>query len=225
MAEYYVKRLYNFLDRLSSNNNREWFAAHKSEYDDLRAQWLNDIDRMIAHMAAWDPELATQSARSAAFRIYRDTRFSPDKTPYKTFFSAAVSAHGRSSQCAGYYIEIGIPRTFDQGLYSGIWCLDAPLLRKLRHAIVDNIEEWEEIVNNPRLLNEFPQWCSSELKTVPKGWPRNHPQAQWLRKTNYGVFSPRRRDFFTDPSWPEASAEAFSAAAQMVRFLNYSLEE
>lgn len=222
---YYIERLYRFLDALTENNNREWFALHKGEYDELRALWMEDIDRMIELMGVWSPDLLSQSAKTAAYRIYRDTRFSLDKTPYKTFFSAAVSDRGRKVQRAGYYIEIGNARYYDQGLYAGLWSLDSAMLKKMRHAIVDNIEEWEEIVHAPELLRNFPEWCSDTIKTIPKGWDRNHPQAEYLRMTNYGRFRAMPREYYLDPSWPERSAELFSSMKPLIDFLNYSLDE
>ena len=92
--KYYMTRVFDFLEQLSRNNDREWFKAHKPEFDELRALWLNDLDRLISLVAQWMPSVAMQSARQAAYRIYRDTRFSPDKTPYKTYFSAEI---GRAS--------------------------------------------------------------------------------------------------------------------------------
>lgn len=222
---YYIQELYDFFDQLSENNNRQWFADHRDTYERLRSLWLADIDRMIAAMSQWDPRLASQTARSSAYRIYRDTRFSNDKTPYKTHFSASVSPWGRKSMHAGYYIETGIARTYDQGLYGGIWCLESPMLKKMRHAIVDNIEEWEEIVTAPEMEREFPGWCSSAIKTIPKGWDRNHPQAKYLRMTNYGKFRPCSRDFFLDPDWPERAAALFRLLQPFVDFINYSLDE
>lgn len=222
---YYVRQLYDFFDALAANNNREWFEARRQEYLRLRELWLADIDRMISLMAEWDPALASQAARSSAYRIYRDIRFSTDKTPYKTHFSAGISPWGKSTCRAGFYIETGIARTYDQGLYGGIWQLDSPTLRKLRHAIVDNIEEWESIVNAPDMLRVFPGWCSSTLKTIPKGWERDHPQAFYLRMTNYGKFLPCTREYFLDPSWPERSAESFRILKPFLDFLNYSIDE
>lgn len=222
---YYVNRLYDFLDRLAANNNREWFAANKGEYDELRAHWLADIDRMIHAMMLWCPQMAGQSARNSAYRIYRDTRFSPDKTPYKTFFSAATGPFGRKTNHAGFYIEIGNARTYGQGLYGGVWELASPELKKVRRAIVDNIEEWEEIVQEIDLQGNFPKWCGSELKTVPQGWSRNHPQARYLRMKNYGRFREMPRDFFLDPQWPLRSAELFSTLKPFVDFINYSIDE
>lgn len=222
---YYVSRLYEFLDELGRNNNRPWFAEHKEEYLELRDLWLADLDRLIGCMTAWWPELAGQTARTAAYRIYRDTRFSLDKTPYKTMFSASISPWGRKSERAGCYIEIGNARYYDQGLYGGVWCLASPVLRKLRHAIVDNIEEWEAIVKNRDLERDFPGWCSETLKTMPKGWERNHPQAEYLRMTNYGKWHRCDRNFFLDPSWPERSAELISELKPLIDFINYSIDE
>lgn len=95
-----------FLSRLARNNNRVWFAEHKSEYDDVRAMWLDEVDRYIARLAQHDPRVAHQQARRQAYRIYRDTRFSPDKTPYKTFFSAAFQVQGTRDERAGYYLQM-----------------------------------------------------------------------------------------------------------------------
>ena len=176
---YYMPRLYDFLSCLRDNNYREWFKANKAEYDDLRAAWIEDIDRMIVLMGRWEPAIAmANSGKTASYRIYRDTRFSQDKTPFKTYFSASVSTRGRAPHYGGYYIEAG-PGSFggnaDTGLFGGMWCPEPAVLKKIRKAIVDNIEEFEGIISAPALQREFPGWCGSSLKTVPKGYDRNHP--------------------------------------------------
>jgi len=223
---YYIKRLYEFLDRLKVNNDRNWFAANRQIYDELRTLWLADIDRMLSYMSVWEPSFASLTAGQCAYRIYRDTRFSQDKTPYKTFFSASVSTGGhRTGNRAGYYIEIGRASSYDQGLYGGIWCPESAVLKKMRHAIVDNIEEWEEIIHEPQIMELFPGWCSTTLKTIPKGWDRNHPQAEYLRMTNYGKSRPCSDDFFLDPGWPQRAAELFRILRPLVDFINYTIDE
>lgn len=222
---YYVKELYRFFDELSAHNDRQWFADNRERYEHLRALWLEDVDKMIACMSAWQPDMAGQTAKSCAYRIYRDTRFSNDKTPYKTHFSASFSPWGRKTYHAGYYLEIGRAREYDQGLYGGAWCVESGMLKKLRHAIVDNIEEWQSIVNAPDMLKYFPDWCSSTLKTIPKGWERNHPQAQYLRMTNYGKFMPCTDSFYLDPLWHQRAAEMFHVLKPFIDFLNYSMDE
>lgn len=221
---YYVYRLYDFLEQLARNNNREWFKAHKPEFDELRALWLDDIDRLIAHMTAWEPSMATQTAKTCAYRIYRDTRFSEDKTPYKTYMSAIFSGAGRHAHRACYYLQMDI-RPEESGLYGGLWCPDAAMLRKLRRAIVDNSEEFEGIINVPELSRLYPGWIGSSLKTVPKGYEKDHPLAHLLRLKDYGKAHLCDRRFFTDPAWPERSAELFRALKPLNDFLNYSLDE
>ncbi|MCM1483708.1 MAG: DUF2461 domain-containing protein [Muribaculaceae bacterium] len=222
---YYVKELYSFLRELKENNNRPWFAAHRARFDELRALWMADLDVMIAHMGQWDSRLRGLTARDCAYRIYRDTRFSPDKTPYKTYFSASVSATGRNSAYAGYYLQMGLPSYIDSGLYGGIWQPAPEVLRKLRHAMVDNIEEFEAIINAPDMVKYFPGWCGEKLRTAPKGWNRNHPQIELLRLKDIGKFHPCSEKFFTDPKWPERAAELFSILKPLNDFLDYSIDE
>lgn len=135
----YIPELYDFFTQLSQNNDRQWFAANRDRYQRLRELWLADIDRLISAMAEWDPQLASLTARSCAYRFNRDTRFSLDKSPYKTFFSAAISPWGKKSMHAGYYIEIGIPTSYVRDSTAECGVFDSPALKKLRHAIVDNI--------------------------------------------------------------------------------------
>jgi len=222
--ENYVPRLYDFLRRLRDNNNRPWFQEHKSEYQELREAWLEDVDRMIAAMAVWEPDVAGQFAKDCAYRIYRDTRFSPDKTPYKIYFSAAVSPYGKNAMRAGYYLEIGL-RPGGSGLYGGLYCPDTKMLKKIRNAIVDNIEEFEEIVNEPRMQRVFPGWIGEKLKTIPKGWPKDHPQAPLLRLKDYGKMHFCEESFFADTLWPEKAAEIFALLKPFNDFLNYSIDE
>lgn len=220
--------LYQFLTELGANNNREWFHANKSRYDDLRAQWLDQISALIARMAEWEPALAGLSAKQAAYRIYRDTRFSSDKTPYKTYFSASIASPRDRQRHLGYYIEMGPAcnqEYYFSGLYGGIWCPDAPSLAKLRRAIVDNIEEWEEIVNQPEVCRYFPGFIGERLKTIPKGWDRNHPQAEWLRYKEYGRMCRCDARYFSTDRWIDESARRFHLLKPMVDFLSYSLDE
>lgn len=214
---------FDFLSRLSDNNNRPWFKENKTEYDAIRLHWISQLQRMIDTMTEWEPAVATVSAASATYRIYRDTRFSPDKTPYKTHIGASINPPGCTPHC-GYYIEFN-PEAGESGLYGGIWCPDSETLKKLRHAIVDNIEEWEEIVSDPELRKLYPGWCGPALKTIPKGWDKNHPQAEYLRLKSYGKFHPLDRKFFDDKDWPLRAAELMRPLKPLVDFLDYSVKE
>lgn len=214
---------FEFLEGLAANNNREWFQAHKAEYDAIRASWIDDLQRMINRMAmTFAPELAHVEAKNCLYRIYRDIRFSHDKTPYKTYFSALVSPTGRHCDKAAYYIHCGADEC---GLYGGVWNPPSPMLKKLRAAIIDNIDEFEEILADPKLEKLFPGWYCNRLKTVPKGYDRNHPKAELLRLTEYGKLHNLDRSFFRDPAWPEKAADIFSVLKPLMDFFNYSIDE
>ncbi|MCM1138161.1 MAG: DUF2461 domain-containing protein [Muribaculum sp.] len=221
----YIPDLYKFFAELSANNNRVWFAANRERYDYLRACWMADLDRMIDHMKTWEPALDDQNAKSCAYRINRNLRFSQDKRPYKDHFGASIHVGGRRKGNAGYYIDIGCPDKYESGLYGGLWHVESPMLRKLRHAIVDNIEEFEEIVNSSDMLRDFPGWCSETIKTIPKGWDRSHPQAEYLRMTNYGKMRICTPEFYLDPDWPIHASNLFRTLKPFIDFINYSMEE
>lgn len=224
MGGYKMKNIYRFLDAIAENNNRPWLAAHNDEYQELRRQWFEDLDKLIACMSSWQPDFARQTGRDAAYRFARDTRFSPDKSPYKTFFSAAISPYGRKTERAAYYLQVDSRRE-ENGLYGGMYCLDAPMLAKLRRAIVDNSEEFEEIVNNPELQRLYPGWLGEQLKTAPKGWSKDHPQIEYLRLKYYGKFHHCDRRYFESERWYERASEDFRVLKPLIDFLNYSYDE
>ena len=213
-----------FLKRLAANNNREWFNAHKDEYEDVLAQWYNGLDRLIGLVSEWEPRLRHVTARDAAYRIYRDTRFSTDKTPYKTHFSAILSPYGKKADAAAYYIQVGT--TVDDTLVAGgAWCMETATLKKLRKAVVDNIEEFNDIINDSNFTKYFPEWYNESLKTAPKGWPKDHPNIDLLRLTGYCREHYMSPASFDKPDWPEQVNEILKDIKPLNDFCNYSLFE
>lgn len=214
----------DFLHQLESNNNRPWFKERKAHFDELRAHWLLRLQQLIDLMSEWESGLRGLQAKQATYRIYRDTRFSADKTPYKTYFSASMSpSHDNSNHC-GYYFELGCRPDFC-GTYGGVWCPDSPTLAKLRRAIVDNSEEWLDIVNEPKLQQLYPGWCGNALKTIPKGYDRDHPLAEYLRLKDIGKYHRLAPTDFNDPCWPEMVADLMQPLKPLVDFLDYSIHE
>ena len=123
---------YQFLSELRDNNRREWFAEHKAQYDMLRSRWLDQLQHLIDLMSQYDDTLHGVKAADCAYRIYRDIRFSHDKTPYKTFFSAVIGKGGRKCTKACYYVHF---EPGNSGIFAGLWCPTPDVLRRTRSLI------------------------------------------------------------------------------------------
>ena len=133
ISEYRRDTRRNLFNRnLKLNNNREWFYAHKQEYDILRGNFENDISKLLALMSMYDDELKNLTPKDCIYRIYRDIRFSEDKTPYKTHFGVFMTKYGRKLNRAGYYLHIEPGGSM---LCAGLWFPDPALLKAVRKEI------------------------------------------------------------------------------------------
>ena len=146
-----MKAIFDFLRKLRDNNDREWFNAHKPEYLELKDRFEKWVSELIERTADFDEEVRGLAAKDCVYRIYRDTRFSPDKTPYKTHFGAYIaSPGGRNSNRAGYYVHLEPDGSL---LGGGLYCPDPALLKRLRQDIYDNIEEFTSILQEKAFVN------------------------------------------------------------------------
>ena len=99
-------RILHFLEDISVNNNREWFNANKEEYKAVRTDFEDGINKAILRISEFDPTVKHLTVKDTTYRFYRDTRFSSDKSPYKTHLGAYIAAHGKKSLHGGYYIHL-----------------------------------------------------------------------------------------------------------------------
>lgn len=214
---------YPFFEALEADNTREFFSAHRAEYDAIRAEWIEGMHRVHNMVVPHWEEIRYAEPRT--FRIYRDVRFSHDKRPFKTHIGSIFAPPGSNDvHRVGVYVECGIPDS-DSGVFGGIWAPDTRTLTKLRRAIVDNIEEWETIVHDPKMTRFFPDWFGERLKTAPKGWAKDHPQIEYLRLKHIGRESHITRQQYASECWTDLIAERIEAIVPMLRFLDYSLNE
>lgn len=214
--------LIDFLTELRKNNNREWFQAHKGEYDALRKQFVADVEQLIARVATFDDELRNLRVEDCIYRIYRDIRFSPDKTPYKTYFSAYMARGGKKSPRAGYYLHIEPGNVAVSG---GIWCPETRLIKALRQAIYDNLDEWQSIVEAPQFKSVYPTFVGERLKTVPREFPKEGDHVEWVKRKDYTVWGNQPDAFISKPDWVEQAAEKLRLLKPMNDFLNYTVDE
>jgi uncharacterized protein (TIGR02453 family) len=220
-----IKSILAFLSDLSQNNNREWFAANKDRYEQTRTQFEELSGKLIAGIAAFDPEIRHLDVKDCIFRIYRDTRFSKDKTPYKTHFGVFIAAGGgRKSIRGGYYLHLDPSGSF---VATGVWCPPPDLLKALRQSIFDNIEELRDIINDDVFSGTFNGgfYQEDKLKTAPKGFPAGFPEIDLLKLKHYMVEHKLADKMLNSDDFIDQVCSICKTAHPLNVFLNYTVDE
>ena len=219
-----VENIIRFLRDLNANNNREWFAENKTWYDQVRIEFEKLSKDLIVGISSFDEEIKHVEVKDCVFRIYRDTRFSHDKTPYKTHFGVFIaSAGGRKSQRGGYYLHLDPAGCF---VAAGVWCPQPDLLKVLRQSVYDNIDELNEIRNSPSFSKYFTSFFEEDkLKTVPRGFPKDFPDAEMLKLKHYMVEYKLDESIINSPDLAQQVTDIVKCAYPLNRFLNYTVDE
>jgi uncharacterized protein (TIGR02453 family) len=209
--------LVDFLQELRANNNKAWFDSNRSRYDALRSDFLADVTAIVEGVTGFDDKLGDISPSASLFRINRDIRFSKDKTPYKTTFSAMLvpgkkSAHGQP----GYYFHIDA----DDELMAagGAYMPETPVLAQMRRAIANDPAGFDKIVRKS-LGDVFPELGGEKLKSTPKEFGADHPAAEYLRHKGYILFSTVEASSLSGSAVVDHVLSRFRAASPLVRFL------
>jgi uncharacterized protein (TIGR02453 family) len=175
---YFTPELFDFLKRLKKNNRREWFQKHKDEYEQLvRQPCLQFVIDFGGPLYEITPHLQSDPKRSL-FRIYRDTRFSADKKPYKSHAAMRFSHAGKDVHSPGFYLHLEPGMCFAA---AGLWHPEAPVLLRVRNAVIEREDEWRRIRH---LLN----WDdASKLSRPPRGFPADHEFVEDLKLKDLGT--------------------------------------
>jgi uncharacterized protein (TIGR02453 family) len=188
-----MESILKFLKAIAKNNNREWFEKNKPKYLEVKVTFEDFLEALHQELLKFDESLATLNPRKLGFRIYRDVRFSKDKSPYKINMGAGFSAHGKMEQEAGYYIHL--QPTNQSFVAGGFYMPDAEKLAKIRQEIDYNAAAFTKILNNKKFKATFPKGLDDfdKLKTAPKGYAKDHPQLDILKHKSFIV-----SHYFTD---------------------------
>ena len=175
-----------FLKDLSKNNNREWFEKNKSRYLECKVEFEGFVSLLLDDMIQFDNSLAGLDPKKLIFRIYRDVRFSKDKSPYKRNFSAGFSHEGKGMGTPGYYFHIQPNNESFVGV--GLFQPIPENLSKIRQEIDYNGDELKKIFNEKKFKANYKEfWNEDTLKTSPKGYAKDHPYLEWLKLKSYIV--------------------------------------
>jgi len=218
-ASYFTTEFFGFFRDLEKNNNRDWFKENKGRYEEaVEGPALRFIRDAGARLQKLSPYLVGDAKPfgGSLSRIYRDIRFSPDKSPYKTHIAIGfwhAKTTGSERMAPGIYLHL---ETGESGAYSGVWRPEAPTLKKIRDRIVAEPDAWKKVLRaNVRLEGE-------SLQRPPPGYDPNHPLIQDLRRKDYvggrsfrdtEVASPRFLDTFIDACVSMDPLNAFLAKA------------
>lgn len=213
----------NYLNKLSENNNREWYHAHKEEYKEANAQFEALVQELILRIGKFDSSILPREAKDLTFKLVRDTRFSHDKSPYHPAFRAHIGPKGKLPVPVGYYLMIkpGGQSFLGGGLFADMF-KDATSM--IREHIVENGEEWEKILHTPDFQKAFTVQGTA-LKNVPAGYDREHPQAEYLKFKSWYLEYPLRDDIVADDKLFLAEAvRLYQIMKPFHDFLNRALE-
>lgn len=219
-----MRRVIDFLRRLSENNDRAWFDAHRAEWQQVRALYTDFAARLIEGIAAFDPSVRGLQPRECTYRIARDTRFSADKSPYKSWLGIYVAPHGKKSGYAGYYFHLATPGDTMIGhhaLAAGLYCPEGAVLRSVRDEIFDN---GAEMVAAIEAAPSFALGRESMLKRTPAGFPSGSAYDELLRLKEFDLYRQVDDAFMTGDRLVERTVEAFRETYAFVELLNRAVQ-
>jgi uncharacterized protein (TIGR02453 family) len=208
--------LFRFLRDLKANNDREWFASNKSRYEqDVRDQALDFVEDMAPHLESISPHFVADPRPSGGslFRIHRDTRFSKDKSPYKTYTGIQFRHElGKDAHAPGFYLHLQPEEVF---VGAGMWHPDAPTLARVREAIAGDPKVWaaaKRVGEGFRLVGE-------SLKRAPSGYDPEHALIEDLKRKDFICVASLTEKEVCAQGFVEEFAAMCRRAVPLVRFL------
>ena len=218
MSPHFTPAFFGFFRDLTRHNDRDWFAANRARYAaDVETPLLQFIGDFATHLRALSPAFVADRRRvgGSMFRIHRDTRFSPDKSPFKTY-TAARFAHEARRKVAGvpaFFLHLGPDHSFGGG---GVYHIDLPQLTKIRVRIVESPNEWSAVRARVDVQGE-------QLKRAPAGFSVAHPHIEDLRRQNlYTLTEFTERDVVAE-GFIDRFAESCTKAAPLIEFQTKAL--
>ncbi len=219
-----LKPLFTFLTGLAAHNERPWFQERKATYDQLRARFEEDAEFWFRALAQLDPALAGGGGRKSVFRVYRDVRFSKNKDPYKTHFSAYFTASpGKEVEAPGYYVQLGPNgQTLIAG---GLYMPDKAQLAAIRQEIDYNADELKALLAAPDFRRYFGSMGGDKLKKSPAAYSVDHPEIELLKHKSFtATHQLADIDVLNHDDFRAYVLEVFQAMVPFCQFLRGAIE-
>ena len=212
-----------FLAELEENNSREWFQQNRKRYDVALKNVQEFVTQAIAGISVFDASVSSQNVKDCIFRIYRDVRFSHDKTPYKVHFGAYIAPGGRKGGDAGYYLHIQNNASFVVG---GLWSPEPSVLKKIREEIYYAPEELVGIIENKTFKSTFGALIEEgSLKKAPKNYSDDFEHIQLLKYRHFCAEKSVSNAEVTSENFLEKCLQIMEISAPLVRYMNRIVRE
>lgn len=220
----FSKQTFEFLLALNANNNRPWFNQHKSNYEDaVRTPSLAFIESMHPHIQQLSSSFTAVAKKTGGslMRIHRDARFSHDKTPYKTNIGIQFRhIAGKDVHAPGFYLHLSADSCF---VGAGIWRPDSRALAMIREMISDSPSAWKKVMDNKAFRRYF-ELSGDSLKTYPRGYAKDHPAINDLRRKDFIAIHPLSRQEVLSPDLIDIVNQRYKASRHLMDFLCSALE-
>jgi uncharacterized protein (TIGR02453 family) len=216
------EKTYQFLSLLRKNNNREWYQANKSMYNEAKTEFEHITEILIHEVSQFDKQIGGLRPKDCIFRIFRDIRFSTDKTPYKTNFGTYLVPGGRKFNHAGYYLHIEPGESF---VATGIYMPPSPVLTAIRKDIYNNHEEFKEILASEEIKEFFGELSGDKLKSPPRGFPKDFENIELLKFKSYGLIRMLEDRMLRNENPIPEIVTSFRISFPFVRFLNEAVDQ
>lgn len=219
-APNFTPKTLSFLRALKRNNDREWFRERKDQYDEhVKGPMLAVIEQLARDFPSFAPELV--ASPKSVYRIYRDTRFSEDKTPLKINIAASFPWRGLPRhQGAGLYFEVAPQWVWVGG---GMYAPETQQLAAVREHIAGSHKRLRAIVESPAFKKTVGELAGEQLQRVPRGFDKDHPAGAFLRYRQFLAAREFPAEFACDPKFYAGLLGVFRQVAPLVRFLNEPL--
>jgi len=216
MAKTMIKKeSVDFLKTLSKNNNREWFNSHKDQYTEAHDNIIEFADALLAEMNKHD-KIETESGKGSLFRIYKDVRFSKDKTPYNTQWNGGFK-RATNKLRGGYYFHIQPGKSFIAG---GFWGPDTNDMKRIRQDIATNYKDWNKLFANKGLISTFGGITGEQLTAAPRGYDKDHPAIGLLRYKQFLLKHEFTDKEVLDPDFAKKASNTFKAMRPFLDFMS-----
>ena len=218
MDTYVSKETFDFLEKLRKNNDRDWFNANKDQYLSVHTDVIAFADGVLEGMNKVDT-IETPSGKKSLYRIYRDTRFSNNKTPYKTHFGGILKRATKQLR-GGYYFHIEKGNSFAGG---GFWQPSPDDMKRIRAAIAEDPDELRSIINSKAFKSTFGELKGDQVKTAPKGYKKDDPAIDLLRYKQFLISKSFSDKEVLSPKFRDQVVDTFKAMRPFFDYMSYIL--